>query len=223
MLQKVHLINERRLAQEPEVIAFHGGEGLPDYGGSGNQNHIHRHPQHVLMQAHAFANEPAATIADDGFAEFAGGNHSETGRTPGRQFLPVQNQTALGQPVALLLEARNKLPKHTQSVWRGVKGVDLTSGFPKGKKIFWWAFNSTSKNVSTLLDPMFCGTSGTRTQFMIEAVSGIDIAHYSMVDSEAEVLLFPGTKLEVVDVADMGHGLFQVHLREVKVPVQLIK
>ena len=123
----------------------------------------------------------------------------------------------------LLLQARSKLPKHTQSVWRGVKGVDLTGSFPKGKKIFWWAFNSTSKNVSTLLNPMFCGTSGTRTQFMIEAVSGIDIAHYSMVDSEAEVLLFPGTKLEVVDVADMGHGLFQVHLREVKVPVQLIK
>ena len=110
VLQKVHLINERRLAQEPEVIAFHGGEGLPDNGGSGNQNHIHRHPQHVLMQAYAFANEPAATIADDGFAEFAGGNHSETGRTSGRQFLPVQNQTALGLPVALLLEARKISP-----------------------------------------------------------------------------------------------------------------
>ena len=43
----------------------------------------HWHPQHVLMQAHAFANEPAATIADDGFAEFAGGNHSETDELPG--------------------------------------------------------------------------------------------------------------------------------------------
>ena len=36
-----------------------------------------------------------------------------------------------------------------------------------------------------------------------------------------QVLLFPGTKLEVVDVANMGHGLFQVHLKEVKVPVLL--
>ena len=44
-----------------------------------------------------------------------------------------------------------------------------------------------------------------------------------MVQSEAEVLLFPGTKLEVVDVADMGHGLYQVHLKEVAVPVQLFK
>ena len=44
-----------------------------------------------------------------------------------------------------------------------------------------------------------------------------------MVGSEAEVLLFPGTKLEVVDVATMAPGLFQVHLREVTVPIQLFK
>jgi hypothetical protein len=75
----------------------------------------------------------------------------------------------------LMLQARRKLPTHTQAVWRGVKGVDLTSDFPKGKKLFWWTFTSTSKNVSTLLNPAFCGTSGTRTQFMIEASSGVDI------------------------------------------------
>ena len=34
--------------------------------------------QHMLMQAHTFADEPATTIADNGLAEFAGGNHSET-------------------------------------------------------------------------------------------------------------------------------------------------
>ena len=121
----------------------------------------------------------------------------------------------------LLLLARAKLPKHTSAVWRGVK-KDLTSDFPKGKKLWWWAFNSTSRNVSTLLNPMFCGTSGSRTQFMIEASTGIDIERFSMVDSEAEVLLFPGIKLEVVDVANMGHGLFQVHLRELNVPVATI-
>eukprot|EP00966_Prymnesium_polylepis_P334898 7390250-Prymnesium_polylepis.2 len=43
-----------------------------------------------------------------------------------------------------------------------------------------------------------------------------------MVDSEAEVLLFPGTKLEVLGVANIAPGLFQVHLKEVVVPVQLI-
>ena len=89
----------------------------------------------------------------------------------------------------LVLQARSKLPKHTSAVWRGVK-LDLTSQFPKGKKLWWWAFNSTSKHVSTLLNPMFCGTSGERTQFMIEASSGVDIGRFSMVDSEAEVLTY---------------------------------
>ena len=123
----------------------------------------------------------------------------------------------------LMLQARAKLPKYTQAVWRGVKGVDLTGNFPKGKKLFWWAFASTSKNVSALHNPMFCGESGLRTQFMIEASSGVDIGRFSMIASEAEVLLFPGTKLEVVDVANMGNGLHQVHLREVVMPVQLLK
>jgi len=37
------------------------------------------------------------------------------------------------------------------------------------------------------------------------------VTHYSQHEaSEAEVLLFPGTKLAVVDVMDMGNGLFQV-------------
>ena len=123
----------------------------------------------------------------------------------------------------LVLQARGKLAKYTRPVWRGVKDIDMTGKFPKGKKLFWWAFNSTSKNVSTLLNPMFCGASGTRTQFMIEASSGVDIALFSMVDKEEEVLLFPGTKFEVVDTANMGHGLYQVHMRELAVPVQLFK
>ena len=36
---------------------------------------------------------------------------------------------------------------------------------------------------------------------------------YAGAGKEAEVVLFPGTKLEVVDTVDMGNGLFQVHLR----------
>ena len=90
-----------------------------------------------------------------------------------------------------------------------------------------WARNNKererARNVSTLHNPMFCGTSGTHTQFMIEASSGVDIERFSMSGSEAEVLLFPGTKLEVVDVATMAPGLFQVHLREVTVPIQPFK
>jgi hypothetical protein len=48
----------------------------------------------------------------------------------------------------------------------------------------------------------------------------VDIEPYSIYP-EAEVLLYPGTKLQVVDVTDLGHQLFQVHLREIVVPVNL--
>ena len=125
----------------------------------------------------------------------------------------------------LLLQARAKLPKHAGSLWRGVKGVDLRSKFPQGKELWWWAFTSTTKALSTLSNDMFLGKTGVRTVFMIETSSGVDIMPYSIFQgdaSEAEVLLFPGTKLVVVDNLDMGNGLFQVHLRELPTP-QLIK
>ena len=111
-------------------------------------------------------------------------------------------------------------------VWRGVKGVDLRDKYPAEKELYWWAFSSTTKKLATLTNPMFLGTSGVRTVFMIEIASGIDIEKYSSYQeeaSEAEVLLFPGTKLKVVDGMDMGNGLYQVHMKEVSVPVALIK
>ena len=121
----------------------------------------------------------------------------------------------------LLLAARAKLPKYSGVVWRGVKGRDLREKFPKGKEVYWWAFSSSSKELSTLQNPMFLGKEGTRTVFNIEAINGVDIVKYSMFQGEkgeAEVLLFPGTKLVVIDTMDMGAGLFQVHLKEVVAP-----
>ena len=61
----------------------------------------------------------------------------------------------------------------------GVKGVDLRGEYPKGKEFYWWAFSSTTKQLETLINPMFLGTSGTRTVFLIEALHGVDIERYS--------------------------------------------
>jgi hypothetical protein len=124
----------------------------------------------------------------------------------------------------LLLTARRKLPAFRGNVWRGVAGQDLRSQFAKGLEMYWWSFSSASKEVSTLQNPMFLGKSGVRTQFLIEVLHGIDMVRYSIYQgeaSEAEVLLFPGTKLRVVDSTDLGNELFQVHLREIAVPVHL--
>ena len=126
----------------------------------------------------------------------------------------------------LMLTARSKLPKYNSPVWRGVKGVDLRAQYPKDKEVWWWAFSSTTKQLQTLTNPMFLGTSGVRTVFMIEIVHGVDLQRYSAfqgVASEAEVLLYPGTKLKVVDAMEMGGGLFQVHLREVPLTVAVFK
>ena len=109
----------------------------------------------------------------------------------------------------LMLEARDKLPRYAGVVWRGVQGVDLRGDFPKGKEFYWWAFSSTSKELSTLQSPQFMGTSGVRTIFNIQVRGGVDVSRYNLYDGgEAEVLLYPGTKLVVIDNMEMGGGLF---------------
>ena len=126
----------------------------------------------------------------------------------------------------LLLTARRKLPKYVGTVWRGVKSIDLRTFYPKGKEFYWWAFSSTTKELSILQNPMFLGTSGVRTVFNIQVSAGVDLVRYSMFQgsaSEAEVLLYPGTKLKVVDAMDMGSGLHMIHLEQVHVPVELMK
>ena len=128
----------------------------------------------------------------------------------------------------LLMLARAKLPKFQGTVWRGVKGVDLTEKYPKGKEFYWWAFSSTTKELSALSSEQFLGKTGTRTIFNIQLLSGTDIQTYSMFQqeaTEAEVLIFPGTKFKVIDSLDTGNGFFMVHLLEVPLPpgISMIK
>ena len=143
------------------------------------------------------------------------------------QLLRTRDRSAL-KPffpyLQLMLTARSKLPKYTGSVWRGVKGIDLRAKYPTDKEVWWWAFSSTTKQLKTLTT--FLGTSGVRTVFMIEIFQGVDLQRYSAFqgkNSEAEVLLYPGTKLKVVGSMEMGGGLFQVHLREVPLAFAVFK
>eukprot|EP00929_Paragymnodinium_shiwhaense_P117369 TRINITY_DN8787_c0_g1_i2.p1 TRINITY_DN8787_c0_g1~~TRINITY_DN8787_c0_g1_i2.p1 ORF type:complete len:879 (+),score=275.15 TRINITY_DN8787_c0_g1_i2:107-2743(+) len=123
----------------------------------------------------------------------------------------------------LMLLARAKLPTFSGTVWRGVK-ADLRSQYSKGLETYWWAFSSTTKQMSTLTNPKFLGKTGERTIFNLQVRSGTDISLYSVYkDAEAEVLVFPGTKFRVVDVLDAGNGLCMVHMEEVEVPVELVK
>jgi len=123
----------------------------------------------------------------------------------------------------LMLSAKAKLPKYVGTVWRGVK-LDLRKLYRKGDEVYWWAFSSTTKSLSTLTNPQFLGKKGTRTIFNVQVKSGLDISAYSVYkDAEAEVLMFPGCKLRVVDTLDMGNKLVMVHLEEVELPVVIMK
>ena len=126
----------------------------------------------------------------------------------------------------LVLDAKHKLPRYEGTVWRGVKGINLLSKYPKGKEVYWWAFSSTTKELSTLQNPQFLGQTGLRTIFNIQVKRAVDIVPYSIFqgsDSEAEVLLFPGTKLRVVDSIDVGSGLCMIHLEEIQVPTEMMQ
>jgi hypothetical protein len=190
------------------------------------------------IDAHAFmaseagaqlaADDPHGLDADEAGALWLYTAESDFYPTLNR-LLRTRNRLAL-KPffpyLQLMLTARSKLPKYTGSVWRGVKGVDLRDKYPNDKEVWWWAFSSTTKQLHTLTNPQFLGTSGVRTVFMIEILHGVDLQRYSAfqgVASEAEVLLYPGTKLKVMGSMEMGHDLFQVHLREVQSAVSVFK
>jgi hypothetical protein len=86
----------------------------------------------------------------------------------------------------LMPNARQKLPAFRGNVWRGVAGKDLRSEFVQGQEMHWWSFSSTSKQVSTLHNPMFLGKTGVRTQFLIEVLHGVDIERYSIYQGVCE-------------------------------------
>ena len=106
-----------------------------------------------------------------------------------------------------------------QVVWRGVAKSLGDKYAPLGKKFYWWAFSSTTVNAKTLDNPLFLGQSGDRTLFHITVNSGVSITRYSMFPQEAEILLLPGTRFEVMQTASPAAGLTIVSVEEVSCPM----
>ena len=121
----------------------------------------------------------------------------------------------------LLVSGLHKLPPRRGVVYRGMH-KHLADTLPECKKqmplydalgmsqFIWWPCSSTS------LDPhmleKFAGTKGRRTVFTIEVRHARDIMLYSAFGSkEQELLLAPGTQLEVTNVADLGDVAMVCH------------
>ncbi|CAF4126436.1 unnamed protein product [Rotaria sordida] len=124
----------------------------------------------------------------------------------------------------LFITALFKLESVKGVVWRGVKGIDLSSKYKTGMKFAWWGVSSCTTTPDVLEATDFLGKTGTRTLFSIECIAGKSIkkhSHYS--DTEKEVVLMPGTFFEVVGQVDAGSNLHIIHLKEIQPPFPLIK
>jgi hypothetical protein len=122
----------------------------------------------------------------------------------------------------LLLTALFKLPSTKCTVWRGVKGLNLTPEYPKNQDIVWWRFSSSTTTVEVLESGKFLGQHGLRTLFNIECLNGKVIKDHSNYQQENEVLLLPGTQFTVTSHLDAGNGLHIIHLKEMENPQYLM-
>jgi len=112
----------------------------------------------------------------------------------------------------LLLRALYKLPLIHAKVYRGVK-LDLAETYNAlaGKWFSWWSFSSTTLDLKVLETPLFLGKEGDRTLFCIEAL-GVDIAAFSAMPNESEVLMLPGMRLTVMPGINKEEGLWQFNV-----------
>ena len=98
----------------------------------------------------------------------------------------------------LLLTALHNLPPEMHykgTVYRGERGVhpQFETKFINGQDITFYGFVSTTTTATVLSNPMFCGTEGLRTIFIINGVSerAYNISTLSDYKTENEVLLEP--------------------------------
>ena len=100
-------------------------------------------------------------------------------------------------------------------VFRGVK-ADLSAEYPKDREVTWFQFSSCTCDIQVEQSEQFCGSAGTRTLFSIELTTGRArvISMFSLVPSEAEVLLPPNSRFKVSRQLDAGNGLVIIQLKE---------
>lgn len=127
------------------------------------------------------------------------------------------NLTPYMRMLKLIVAGLCNRPPFVGCVWRGVK-KNLLSMYPKGSRVTWWGFSSTTLELSALQSDLFLGKTGKRTLFSISLKHGFNIKPYSFYPSEAEILIPPGIEFEVVDTLDVGHDAHIIQLREVEPP-----
>ena len=114
----------------------------------------------------------------------------------------------------LFFMALIKLPSIEETVWRGIK-LDLSNDYTSGQEILWWSVSSCTESIDILQSDHFLGQDGPRTLFSIECFRGKLITPFSAYPAENEILLLPGTKLQVVSKMALAQHLHIIHLKEI--------
>lgn len=198
-------------AIEPVAGLFHGIEDLVFVALHNCQN-----PTEGLTQEESAAIHLYTMPFDDGLSLFFLLNQS----------LRSENREAL-KPwfyfLKLFLTALYKLPSKSGIVWRGVRGVDLSSKYTTGTKFAWWGVSSCTTHVEVLESDQFLGKHGLRTLFSIECINGRSIsAHSYFKDAEKEIILMPGSYFEVVGQLNPAPELYIIHIKQIKPPIDLV-
>lgn len=114
----------------------------------------------------------------------------------------------------LFLTALVKIPSApSQTVWRGVR-QNIRDEFPPGKEVTWWSFSSCTTTLTVLENELYLGHTGERTLFSVEVFNGRDINQHSYFKTEDEILLLPGTHMEVRSQFNPTTDMYIIHLRQ---------
>ncbi|CAF4099514.1 unnamed protein product, partial [Rotaria sp. Silwood2] len=114
----------------------------------------------------------------------------------------------------LLLTALVKIPfAPQQTVWRGIR-KDLRLEFPRGTSVIWWSFSSCTTTLPVLENDLYLGYEGPRTLFSIEVFNAKDVRDHSYFRNEDEMLMLPGTYMEVQSQFNPAPDLHIIHLKQ---------
>lgn len=123
----------------------------------------------------------------------------------------------------LFVTALAKLPPVPhQTIWRGVK-KNHSDEYVATSQVTWWSFSSCTTSLKVLESDLYLGNTGTRTLFSIEAINGRSVRSHSHFQVEDEILLLPGTYLEVKSQFNPAPDLHIIHLCQRQPPHDLLE
>jgi hypothetical protein len=177
---------------------------------------VHDLLTYVSVALEDTSDEPADGLTRDESAsirlytmEWSGGHKSlytilnHTLRAAGRQDLQ-----SWFKYLKLFLTALVKMPcAPVQTVWRGLP-KNMSVEFPDGAQVIWWAFSSCTTKLTVLQSDLYLGSTGERTLFSIEVFNGRNIRAHSNFDTEDEMLLLPGTYMEMQSLLNPAPDLY---------------